>query len=82
MKLGFSFLLLVSGLLPMFGCGKSLPDAYGVYADTNHGQILLQGQGVHVVGNMLRPIPGLSGPSGPECGSVKEFVVYEKDVPT
>jgi len=61
-------------------CGKSLPEAYGVYADTNGGRLLLAGQITRVAGNLLQPIYGLSGPSGSECTSLKEFIVYLKDV--
>jgi len=67
-------------LLFMAGCSKSLPDAYGIYADTNHGRTLLVGQGVRVAGNMLNPIAGLIGPSGVECRYLKDFVVYKKDI--
>ncbi len=74
------FLSVVIIVLSMVGCSKTLPDAYGIYADTNHGQTLILGQTVRVAGNMLSPIPGLTGPSGFECGSLKDFVVYKKGV--
>lgn len=80
MKIGCYSFLIIAALVSMLGCGKTLPDSYGVYADTNHGQILLPGQGARVAGNMLRPLPGLNGPSGSECSSLKDFIVYEKDV--
>src|ERR1039458_2309475 len=64
----------------MVSCGRSLPEAYGIYADTSGGQVLLHGQGVQVAGNILRPIYGVKGPSGPECRSVEDFIVYHKDI--
>ncbi|MGO8757738.1 MAG: hypothetical protein ACLQG3_06400 [Terracidiphilus sp.] len=67
-------------LLPVLGCGKKLPDAYGIYADTNHGLILLQGQGVHAAGNLMSYYSGLPGPSGTACDSLNGFIVYEKDI--
>lgn len=75
-----SIMFAVAILLLIVGCSKSLPDAYGIYTDTNHGQTLLTGQNVIVVGNMLSRIPGLKGPSGFECRSLKDFVIYKKDV--
>ena len=66
--------------LSVQGCGKSLPDAYGVYANTNHGRLPLAGQVVQRVGNIMSYYPGLIGPSGPECTSLSELIVYEKDV--
>jgi hypothetical protein len=66
--------------LLVLGCGKSLPDAYGVYANTNHGQLVLAGQPIRSVGNLMSSYFGVAGPSGPECSSVKEFIVYKKDI--
>ena len=80
MKSAIFYLLLAVSTILLVGCRRPLPEAYGVYADTNRGQLLLQGQVTRVVGNMLRPIPGLNGPSGMECGSLKDFIVYKKDV--
>jgi hypothetical protein len=76
-----SYIFILSALLAILGCGKKLPDAYGVYADTNHGQIVLPGQATRVAGTLLSPMPGLDGPSGPECSSLNDLIVYQKDVP-
>jgi hypothetical protein len=73
-------LLIIVSLLSLAGCGKKLPEAYGVYADTNHGQILLQGQNVQAVGNIMNYFPGLAEPSGPACNSIEYFIVYQKDL--
>ena len=73
-------MLVGATLLFIGGCSKPLPDAYGIYADTNGGQTLLAAQNVRVAGTMLNPIPGLVGPSGFECSSLEDFVVYKKDV--
>jgi hypothetical protein len=62
------------------GCGPSLPDSYGIYANTDRGRLRLEGQRIAVTGNLFRQIPGLKGPSGVECGSLKSFTVYWKDV--
>ena len=72
-------LILVVLVLFMMGCSKNLPDAYGIYVDTNHGQTLLVGQSVRIGGNILNPIPGIIGPSGFECRSLRDFVIYKKD---
>jgi hypothetical protein len=69
----------IFGLLPV-GCGKSFPDAYGVYADTDHGRMALAGQEVRVAGNVMHSFPGLIGPSGMECKSLNEFIVYKKGI--
>lgn len=66
--------------LSVQGCGKSLPDAYGIYANTNHGRLQLSGQVVQRAGNIMSYYPGLIGPSGQECTSLSELIVYEKDV--
>lgn len=71
-------LLIIVSLLSLAGCGKRLPDAYGVYADTNHGQILLQGQNVQAAGSIMSYFSGLAEPSGPGCNSIKDFIVYQK----
>ena len=76
----WKFVLITIVLVSMLGCGRSLPDAYGIYAYTNHGMSKLEGQGVQRVGNMMSFFAGLKGPSGVECGSLKDLVVYEKDV--
>ena len=73
--------VILSALLAILGCGKKLPDAYGVYADTNSGQIVLPGQATRVAGTLLSPMPGLDGPSGPECSSLNDLIVFQKDVP-
>jgi hypothetical protein len=72
--------VLIGSAIILVSCRRSLPEAYGVYADTDHGQLVLQGQVTRVAGNILRPIPGLIGPSGAACGSVKDFIVFKKDV--
>jgi hypothetical protein len=66
--------------MPVIGCGNHFPDAYGVYANTNHGQVTLAGQPIKAVGNLMSSYFGVAGPSGPECSSLKEFIVYKKDV--
>ena len=63
------------------GCGPSLPDAYGIYANTKCGRLQLKGQKVLVRGNMFSPVHGLKGPSGAECDSADDFIVYLKSVP-
>jgi len=70
----------IASLLLLLACGRSLPDSYGIYAETNHGRVLLEGQSVRVAGTMLAPIPGVIGPAGPECTSLRDFIVYKKDV--
>ncbi|GEM_PF-4615673 len=64
----------------LVGCGKSLPEAYGIYADTDRGQFLLKRQDLQTAGNIMSFFAGLTSPSGTECGSLKQFIVYEKDV--
>ena len=73
-------ILTTATVLMLLGCGRSLPDSYGIYAETNHGRVLLEGQSIRVAGSMLTPIPGVIGPSGPECSSLRDFIVYKKDV--
>ena len=73
--------LLAFGLFTLIGCHRSLPEAYGIYVDTNHGRLPLQGEAVVAAGNVLSSIAGLRGPIGPECSSLQDFIVYEKDVP-
>ncbi len=75
-----AFAIILSTILPTLSCTRSFPDAYGFYADTNHGRLLLQSHGVQRVGNMMSYFAGLNSPQGPECSSVKDFIVYEKDV--
>src|SRR5690242_901984 len=75
-----SFLLLTS-LILLGGCSRSWPEAYGIYADTNKGRLMLQGQPVLVAGTILSSIPGVKGPSGAEGSSVQDFIIYRKDVP-
>lgn len=70
----------VAVLLSLLGCGRSLPEAYGIYADTNHGMLRLKGQGARLAGNMMSYYAGLTGPSGVECDSLRDLIVYEKDV--
>jgi hypothetical protein len=57
-----------------------LPDAYGVYAETNHGRVKLRGQATALRGNLMSPVPGIVGSSGVDCSAVKDFIVYEKDI--
>jgi hypothetical protein len=64
----------------LVACRQSLPEAYGIYANTNRGRLPLQGESVAIAGNILNPIPGLQGPSGTECSSLRDFIVYQKDV--
>lgn len=71
-------LLLISALIA--GCHTHMPDSYGIYADTNHGQISLPGQPILGVGNFMSAYFGLRGPSGPECHNFQDFIVYKKDV--
>lgn len=68
-------------LAQLSGCGPSLPDAYGIYANTGCGRLRLEGQKVLARGNMFSAVHGIKGPSGSECGSVDDFIVYLKDVP-
>jgi hypothetical protein len=79
-KTFFSTLIMSAFLLFVLGCGKKLPDAYGMYADTNKGQLRLDGQGVLAAGNMMSYFAGVKGPSGAECDSLDDLIVYEKDV--
>ena len=67
-------------LIAFGGCRARMPDAYGVYADTNHGRLELRGQAIQRAGNLMSFFPGVPGPSGPKCGSLKGFIVFEKDV--
>jgi hypothetical protein len=64
----------------ILGCGKPLPAAYGIYANTDHGQITLKQQQPRSIGNMFSSTSGLTGPSGPECDALKSFIIYQKDV--
>jgi len=75
-----AYAVILSTLLLNLGCSRSLPETYGIYADTNHGRILLQSHGVQRVGNIFSYFSGLNGPQGPECNSIKDFIVYEKDI--
>lgn len=70
----------MAALLSMLNCGRSLPEAYGIYIDTNHGRVQLRGHGVQLAGNMMSYFSGLTGPSGAECDSLKEIVVYQKNI--
>ncbi len=67
-------------LVAFGGCRARMPDAYGVYADTNHGRLELRGEVIQRVGNMMSFFPGVPGPSGLECTSLKDLIVFEKDV--
>jgi len=67
-------------LLGLGGCHAPMPDTYGIYADTNHGRIELRGQPPQRAGNMMSFYAGVPGPSGPECSSLKDFIVFQKDV--
>lgn len=71
-------LLVASAFL--VGCHAHMPDSYGIYADTNHGQISLPGQPILASGNFMSAYFGLRGPSGPECSNLQDFIVYKKDV--
>lgn len=77
----FLFIPVCFAIIPAGSCHRSSPEAYGIYADTDHGRLSLQGQTVSIVGNVLNPVAGIAGPSGAECSSLKQFIVYEKDVP-
>jgi hypothetical protein len=70
----------VSVAVLLAGCSRSLPEAYGIYADTDGGQVTLRSQGTRVAGNLLQPIYGLQGPSGSECRVLRDIIVYKKDV--
>ncbi len=61
-------------------CGPSLPDSYGIYANTNRGRLRLEGEGILARGSLFSAVAGLKGPTGVECGSLESFIVYRKDV--
>ena len=69
-------------LLSIFisGCHAHMPDSYGIYADTNHGQIPLPGQPIQAAGNFMSAYSGIKGPSGTECRNLQDFIVYKKNV--
>jgi hypothetical protein len=67
-------------LLLLTGCGKSLPENFGVYADTNHGLIELKGARATLRGNLFSAYGGLEGPSGAECDKLERFIVYKEGV--
>jgi hypothetical protein len=71
-------LLLISAFIA--GCHAHMPDSYGIYADTNHGQISLPGQPILGAGSFISAYFGLRGPSGPESQDLQDFIVYKKDV--
>jgi|ERR1700687_1198386 len=77
-KLSPTFVLLCAGLGS--ACGPSLPDSYGIYANTTSGRIRLVGQSAAVGGSMLNPVLGVKEPSGGECEGLKSFFVYQQGI--
>ncbi|MBI4690705.1 MAG: hypothetical protein HY754_10650 [Nitrospirae bacterium] len=77
----FKYLLIVLFLLAGLGCEK-YPENYGiyVYANTDNGLLTLKSQKVSFVGNLFMSITGLKSASGTQCNSVKNFIVFEKDI--
>lgn len=73
-------ILLCIVMLALTGCGPHYPEMYGVYADTNHGQIRLEGQQIRSAGTFMGAYFGLPRSSGPECISLKDLIVYEKNL--
>jgi hypothetical protein len=77
----FSVLLFICCLSTLISCGtRSVPEAYGIYAQSQKGLTRLEGQKITLKGNILKQIGGIEGPSGFECQRLKAFVVYEKGV--
>lgn len=76
----YASILLCTVMLVLTGCGPHYPETYGVYADTNHGQIRLEGQQIHSAGTLMGAYFGIPRSSGPECTSLKGLIVYEKNL--
>lgn len=62
------------------GCSEKLPENYGIYANTDNGLITLKSQKVSFVGNLFMSITGLKSASGTQFNSIKNFIVFEKDI--
>ena len=78
MKAPIPWLLMIL-TIPLSACQSTkVPDAYGIYANTDGGQIQLKGQQIQLKGNLLSFVSGLTGPSGIECGSLDSFIVFLK----
>jgi len=74
----FTFIVLFAVLVA--SCSQNLPEYYGIYAYTDEGKIILSGQKILFSGNVFNAITGLKGPSGIECNTIKNFIVFEKDI--
>jgi hypothetical protein len=74
------FLLLLPTLLAVSACSEKLPENFGIYANSDKGQIRLEGQKAQFSGNLLESISGVKGPSGAAFNSVKDLIVFEKDL--
>lgn len=74
--------VLALGLTATIGCSRSYPDAYGIYADTDRGQLSLHARRMQIAGNMMSMdyFAGMNAPEGPECSSAKDFIVYKRDI--
>lgn len=79
MKVPFLLLFLLM-LVALNGCSSSLPESYGIYANTDRGRLRLGSNQVAIRGILFSQIPGLNKPSGIECGSLTSFVVYLKNI--
>lgn len=66
--------------MSLTGCSQNLPENYGIYANTDKGRTTLSGQKVSFTGNLLQSITGVKGPSGVECNSIKDFIIFEKEI--
>lgn len=68
-------------LLFSVGCGVDpLPEEYGIYANSECGQVRLPGQEIELKGTLLSFVSGVEGPTGAECGRVTNFVMFAKDL--
>lgn len=74
------FTLIAISLLLIISCSQNLPENYGFYANTDEGRIILNGQKINFRGNLMESITGLIGASGVQCDSIKNFIVFEKDI--
>ncbi len=75
----FPLLLFICCLSALTSCRtRPVPEAYGVYAETEKGLTRLGGQKITLRGNILKQIGGVEGPTGFDCERLKAFVVYEK----
>lgn len=74
------YLLAIIAISFILGCSEKLPENYGIYASTENGLITLKNQKVSFVGNLFMSITGLKSASGAQFNSIKNFIVFEKDI--